>query len=472
MQKIIIENFGPIKYAEIEVKKILVLIGEQASGKSTIAKLIYFFKTIQEDLFSQIYRDKQNQSLDINSDILSPIQQKFYNFFGPTNNLPDFEITFYYSFNENKFLKLSNDENKKMKISPIDTFINEKFTILASDIKFRLRQEYLNINKNRNIQPLIKEEEKIKYAQQLYDLLNDLFQNKQRDLLFIVAGRSATVAYPSLFEKYFSQSIEINLKQNISIDNYERSSKTLDEILLEKFIEKFVRVKDIFRKFRNFEGLIESYSENNIKEKLYQVKNKIDKILKGEYRIDDLGEKILFNKETEEYIYLSNTSSGQQESIRILQDIFLNILDNTKVLRILEEPEAHLFPVAQKQLIELLALMVNQNDDNQLIITTHSPYVLTVFNNLLFANRVVEKNPSTESEVAQIIPQDSWLSAKDFSAYSLGNQSVSHETNYCEPIFNQEKGTIQQNYLDTVSEILGGDFQALYSIHAKTFKRK
>jgi predicted ATPase len=472
MQKIIINNFGSIKYAEIEVKKILVLIGEQASGKSTIAKLIYFFKTIQEDLFSQIYRDKQNQSLDINSDILPPIQQKFYNFFGPTNNLPDFEITFYYSFNENKFLKLSNDENKKMKISPIDTFINEKFTILASDIKFRLRQEYLNINKNRNIQPLIKEEEKIKYAQQLYDLLNDLFQNKQRDLLFIVAGRSATVAYPSLFEKYFSQSIEINLKQNISIDNYERSSKTLDEILLEKFIEKFVRVKDIFKKFRNFEGLIESYSENNIKEKLYQVKNKIDKILKGEYRIDDLGEKILFNKETEEYIYLSNTSSGQQESIRILQDIFINILDDAKVLRIIEEPEAHLFPVAQKQLIELLALMINQNNDNQLIITTHSPYVLTVFNNLLFANRVVEKNPSTQSEVAQIIPQDSWLSAKDFSAYSLGNQSVSQDTNYCEPIFNQEKGTIQQNYLDTVSEILGGDFQALYSIHAKTFKRK
>jgi predicted ATP-dependent endonuclease of OLD family len=290
--------------------------------------------------------------------------------------------------------------------------------------------------------------------------------------LFIVAGRSATVAYPSLFEKYFSQSIEINLKQNISIDNYERSSKTLDEILLEKFIEKFVRVKDIFKKFRNFEGLIESYSENNIKEKLYQVKNKIDKILKGEYRIDDLGEKILFNKETEEYIYLSNTSSGQQESIRILQDIFINILDDAKVLRIIEEPEAHLFPVAQKQLIELLALMINQNNDNQLIITTHSPYVLTVFNNLLFANRVVEKNPSTQSEVAQIIPQDSWLSAKDFSAYSLGNQSVSQDTNYCEPIFNQEKGTIQQNYLDTVSEILGGDFQALYSIHAKTFKRK
>jgi dephospho-CoA kinase len=55
MQKIIINNFGAIKDAEIEVKKILVLIGEQASGKSTIAKLIYFFKSLKDDLFTQIY---------------------------------------------------------------------------------------------------------------------------------------------------------------------------------------------------------------------------------------------------------------------------------------------------------------------------------------------------------------------------------------------------------------------------------
>ncbi|MDM3858337.1 MAG: AAA family ATPase [Aphanizomenon gracile PMC644.10] len=242
------------------------------------------------------------------------------------------------------------------------------------------------------------------------------------------------------------------------------------------------KIKNTFKKFGNFEELIESYEEDkDRKEKLYLIKNKINNLLKGEYHIDTGGEKIVFNTKTKEYVYLSNASSGQQESIRILQDIFINILDDAKVLRIIEEPEAHLFPVAQKQLIELLTLMVNQNDDNQLIITTHSPYVLTVFNNLLFANRVVEKNPSAISEVAQIIPQDSWLSAKDFSAYSLGNQSVGDslrgdvgamDSNYCEPIFNQEKGTIQQNYLDTVSEILGGDFQALYSIHAKTFKRK
>jgi hypothetical protein len=172
-------------------------------------------------------------------------------------------------------------------------------------------------------------------------------------------------------------------------------------------------------------------------------------------------------------IDIQNASSGQQESIRILQDIFLNILDNLPILRIIEEPEAHLFPVAQKNLIELLTIMVNQNDDNQLIITTHSPYVLSVFNNLLFAKRVVDKNTDAKSEVTEIIPEDCWLNAQDFTAYSLGNQFWDDEDiSYCESIFNSEVGMIKQNYLDTISEMLGGEFNQLYSIHSRSFQRK
>jgi len=42
--KIIIKNFGPLKQVELDLKEVIVLIGPQASGKSTIAKLIHFFK--------------------------------------------------------------------------------------------------------------------------------------------------------------------------------------------------------------------------------------------------------------------------------------------------------------------------------------------------------------------------------------------------------------------------------------------
>ena len=48
MRKLTIKNFGPVLNAELELKAVNLLIGEQSIGKSTIAKLI----TIMTDIFS------------------------------------------------------------------------------------------------------------------------------------------------------------------------------------------------------------------------------------------------------------------------------------------------------------------------------------------------------------------------------------------------------------------------------------
>lgn len=48
MRKLLIQNFGPVLNAELELKAVNLLIGEQSIGKSTIAKLI----TIMTDIFS------------------------------------------------------------------------------------------------------------------------------------------------------------------------------------------------------------------------------------------------------------------------------------------------------------------------------------------------------------------------------------------------------------------------------------
>jgi predicted ATPase len=50
-QRIIIKNFGPISDAEIEIKKTVVLIGENAMGKSILLKLIATFLWIEKALF-------------------------------------------------------------------------------------------------------------------------------------------------------------------------------------------------------------------------------------------------------------------------------------------------------------------------------------------------------------------------------------------------------------------------------------
>ncbi len=44
MQKICIRNNGPVKNFEMEVEKFNLLIREQVTGKSTIAKSVYFLK--------------------------------------------------------------------------------------------------------------------------------------------------------------------------------------------------------------------------------------------------------------------------------------------------------------------------------------------------------------------------------------------------------------------------------------------
>ena len=54
MHKLIIRNLGPISECELECKPFMILTGGQASGKSTIAKALYFFRTIKDDVYEAV----------------------------------------------------------------------------------------------------------------------------------------------------------------------------------------------------------------------------------------------------------------------------------------------------------------------------------------------------------------------------------------------------------------------------------
>jgi len=54
---------------------------------------------------------------------------------------------------------------------------------------------------------------------------------------------------------------------------------------------------------------------------------------------------------------------------------------NLKVLCIIEEPEAHLFPESQKEIIDILGLLSSIFPENMsFFLTSHSPYILTSIN--------------------------------------------------------------------------------------------
>lgn len=68
MQKIMIHNLGPIVHCEMDIDDFIVCTGPQASGKSTVAKSIFFFKNLKNLMYAQfnrgyLLRNKEEQDM-------------------------------------------------------------------------------------------------------------------------------------------------------------------------------------------------------------------------------------------------------------------------------------------------------------------------------------------------------------------------------------------------------------------------
>jgi len=169
--------------------------------------------------------------------------------------------------------------------------------------------------------------------------------------------------------------------------------------------------------------------------------------------------------EENQYITLDRASSGQQEVlplILILMDVFYSKQLNFVTI---EEPEAHLYPYSQYKLIDLISRVHHCHvDKNRFIVTTHSPYILTAFNNFLFSYRVAQVSESAQVKVKTVIPEASWLNPKQLAAYSVREGRA-------ESILNESTGLIADNEIDEVSEDIAGDFDALLEIY-RAFKHE
>ncbi|SES83371.1 AAA domain-containing protein, putative AbiEii toxin, Type IV TA system [Hymenobacter actinosclerus] len=148
--------------------------------------------------------------------------------------------------------------------------------------------------------------------------------------------------------------------------------------------------------------------------------------------------------EREEPLMLLETASGIQSVTPMM--VLLEHLSRQKEQAqsfIIEEPELNLYPTAQQGLMNWLVekCTVGEND---LTITTHSPYILSHLNLLLYAYQVAEKHPDRKEEVAAIVPEASWIDPKEFACYQVENGGV-------QSLVNEELGLIDDNGLDNLS---------------------
>ncbi|RZK27636.1 MAG: ATP-binding protein, partial [Hymenobacter sp.] len=124
------------------------------------------------------------------------------------------------------------------------------------------------------------------------------------------------------------------------------------------------------------------------------------------------------HKKGEDYIILKNkkkplrlheTASGIQ-SVTPLLVLLEHLSRNTEQAQsfIIEEPELNLYPTAQQGLLNWLVEKCTKGE-NDLTITTHSPYILSSCNLLLEAYKVAQLRPDLEDEIAAIVPKACWL---------------------------------------------------------------
>ena len=124
---------------------------------------------------------------------------------------------------------------------------------------------------------------------------------------------------------------------------------------------------------------------------------------------------------------------------------------------IIEEPEENLFPVTQYELVKHVFQSLNGNADNSVVITTHSPYILTAINNLIQAGNVIASDVNKTAQVHQSLGVNTSLQYKDIHAWALENGRI-YSMN------DDEYQLISAAAIDNASDIINKDFETLLDI--------
>jgi hypothetical protein len=418
MRKLTVKNFSVIKEAELEFGKITVLIGPQASGKSLLCKLAYF-----------LGREVINVAID------RVVNRFEYGF-------SDFEVAAKKEFSkwfprggwgsEDWSVVFSSKDYEVTVSAPSATEPEAEATLFFNEL---FKSAYLARIK-----------ETIEHQQKDGFLIAEAFQSLAARDFMELSGRAV-----------WDISTYIPLERSYFVDTFKgyRYLGTDPDPLSARF------------------AVI--YAESL---KLGPQMIRIPKYLYG--KLVSLPNDWMFNFHDGRFLPLSHLSSGSKQILPILAALEYYESQRRKSGNLLteehnghkaysfddftiEEPEASVFPQTQYELMRELAALASEVDFRaHFTITTHSPYILTSFNNLIEAGQAPRNNPKLHEKVAKIIPEQYWIKEGDFKAYAIEDGKLKSILN--------ESGFVEGNYLDQVSETIGDEFDRLIKLeydHAK-----
>ena len=96
----------------------------------------------------------------------------------------------------------------------------------------------------------------------------------------------------------------------------------------------------------------------------------------------------------------------------------------SRFVNIVEEPELNLFPDSQKNVLYELVAETNNQPDNRLMLTTHSPYIINYLAIAVKAGQIASKangNDRIMEHINAIVPLPSKTAENELSIYELSN---------------------------------------------------
>ena len=91
------------------------------------------------------------------------------------------------------------------------------------------------------------------------------------------------------------------------------------------------------------------------------------------------------------------------------------------------------------------------------MISTHSPYILTSLNNLLFAGQLYTDKKVDKNKLEDIISQKYTLNSSNFNAYLIENGALID-------LIDKESGLIRADKIDEISTQIADEFDMLLSL--------
>jgi predicted ATPase len=367
MSRIKIKNFGPIKDGLLEndgwldINRVTLFIGNQGSGKSTVAKLISTFIWIEKALVRGDYEKKWFERKGIN---------RFKSQFLPYHRLDSY---------------LNTDSSIEYQGEAYSIkYQNESLTISeTSTVSYSLPQ-IMYVPAERNFLTYIKGAKELKLSSEALQEFNTEYYNAQQ-----------------------SMKGAIQLPINNTVIEYDKLNDTLNL----KGENYKVKITDASSGFQSFVPLylVSEYLANSVK---LHSENK--DAMSSE-------EEIRFKKGVQE-IWSNESLTDEQKRIAI--SALSTKFNKTAFINIVEEPEQNLFPSSQSQMLQSLLSINNMTSENKLIITTHSPYLINYLAIAIKAKQVLDTLSNAKKDklcpkVNDVISLESCIDAASISIFEM-----------------------------------------------------